>query len=96
MSASGNNGNQAAALLLSELVVYCQSELLSENGLREKIQRHGYNHVSDFRFFHFACHNERVNEGIIQYLLEYFPISPLLILMRMDVYRSTVHASTRM
>ena len=62
-----------------ELDECCQSESLSEEGLREIIERHGLtpNHydsdVGDNKFFYEACRNERVNEGIIRYLLEYFP-----------------------
>ena len=63
----------------SELLSYCQSELLSEEGLRKLIARHrltphdNHNLLSDYKFFHAACKNERVTEGIIQCLLEYFP-----------------------
>ena len=61
-----------------ELRSYCSSNSLSEEGLREIIERHGVaskNHtlISDYAFFREACHNEKVTEGIIQYLLEYFP-----------------------
>ena len=56
---------------------FCKSESLSEEGLREMIERHGLapnNHnVDDYYFFYQACKNERVTEGIIRYLLEYFP-----------------------
>ena len=80
MSASGNNGRQSAASLSEDLEAYFQSDF-SGNFLREIIQRHGLlahnNHVvvSDFRFFLAACRNERVTEGIIQCLLEYFPVA---------------------
>ena len=63
----------------SELLSYCRSELLSEEGLRTLIARHrltphdNHNLLSDYKFFHAACKNERVTEGIIQCLLEYFP-----------------------
>ena len=79
MSESGNNGRQSATLLADELFEYCQSPLLSEDVLRRIIERHGSNtnhhhhHVSDHEFFMMACINERVTEGIIQCLLEYFP-----------------------
>eukprot|EP00986_Skeletonema_menzelii_P017391 scaffold19231_cov69-Skeletonema_menzelii.AAC.1 len=78
MSESGNDGRQSAeSLLREELLPYCQSRLLSEEGLRELIERHGltpnnHNHVSDYKFFRSACNNERVTEGIIRCLLEYF------------------------
>ena len=55
----------------------CKSDLLSEEGLREVIERHGLtpnnHHVDEHDFFHAACRNERVTEGIIRCLLEYFP-----------------------
>ena len=60
----------------------CGSKSLSEEGLREIIERHGLtpnNHKSTPRskryydFFRSACYNARVTEGIIQYLLDYFP-----------------------
>ncbi len=64
----------------SELFDFCASDLLSEEGLREIIQRHGltpnnHNHdyVDGYGFFFEACSNERVTEEIIGYLLEYFP-----------------------
>ena len=75
-----NNSRQAAELLLSEelLELCCKSESLSEEGLREKIIEHhelktNNSHVSDYEFFGWACISERVNEGIIECLLEYFP-----------------------
>ena len=73
-----NNSQQSAASPLSkELLELCRSESLSEEGLRELIQRHGLtqnnNPLSDYKFFLVACHNERVTEGIIQCLIEYFP-----------------------
>jgi len=57
------------------LLVYCESDRLSEEGLREFIEEHGLNrpHETDDRFFKLVCDNERVTEGIIQCLLEYFP-----------------------
>mmetsp|Transcript_21240 Transcript_21240/g.32424 ORF Transcript_21240/g.32424 Transcript_21240/m.32424 type:complete len:521 (+) Transcript_21240:62-1624(+) len=66
--------------LLNELFSYCRSESLSEDGLGEIIERHRLTtqNLSSFRlgrykFFHAACNNDRVNEEIIRYLLEYFP-----------------------
>ena len=73
---SNNNIQQSAVSLLSrELRSYCRSKLISEDGLREIIQRHrlAANHLSDYNFFLAACSNERVTEGIIRCLLEYFP-----------------------
>ena len=62
-----------------ELLGFCQSEALSEEGLREIIDRHGstLNHTLTARkcnkVFRAACRNERVTEGIIRCLIEYFP-----------------------
>ena len=81
-----NNGPPAAAgrsaesTLRKELYSYCKSELLSEEGLREIIGRYGLTpnydaraHVDNYRFFLGVCCNERITEGMIQYLLKYFP-----------------------
>ncbi|KAK1734180.1 hypothetical protein QTG54_015183 [Skeletonema marinoi] len=74
---SDNNSRQSAEQLLSkELAELCESELLSNEGLREIIERYGLNdtrHVSDYAFFIAACWNEKFNEGIIRFLLDYFP-----------------------
>ena len=80
MSESGNNSQQSAESSLSkELFSYCNSDSLSKEGLHEIIEIHDLtphnNHVGDYEFFHQACYNERVNEGIIQCLLEYFPVA---------------------
>ena len=58
------------------LLDFCRSESLSEDGVRAIIERHGLtpnNHVENYDFFREACFNERVTEGIIRCLLEYFP-----------------------
>ena len=68
-------------ILSEELSSYCKSGLLSEEGLRAIIERHGlklnaqYNgdDVGEYAFFVDACYNKRVTEGIIRCLLEYFP-----------------------
>ena len=84
MSESGSRTSSTAsaeALFIEELTNLCDSESLSEDGLRQLIQRHELtsNHtrrmiVSDYDyFFHAACDNEGVNEEIIRCLLEYFP-----------------------
>eukprot|EP00984_Skeletonema_dohrnii_P023523 scaffold12609_cov132-Skeletonema_dohrnii-CCMP3373.AAC.8 len=76
MSESDNDNRQSAELPLSkELAEFCKSESISEDGLREIIERHGLNNFPqrDYEFFLAACCNERVNEGIIQCLLECFP-----------------------
>ena len=62
--------------LLADLTAFCQSDSLSEDGLQEIIERHGWepNHPTiSYGFFHLACRNERVTEGILRYLLRNFP-----------------------
>ena len=73
-----SSGQSAAELLSSELLDFCKYESLSEDGLREIIDRHGLTlsnnfPVSNYKFFRAACSNERITEGIIRYLLECFP-----------------------
>ena len=68
----------AEELLLDELFTFCYSESISENGIHEIVQRHGLttknnSNLSCGWFFIQACCNERVTEGILQCLLEYFP-----------------------
>jgi ankyrin repeat protein len=62
-------------LLEEELTEFCRSGSLSLDGLRAIIEKHGINNHPniDYDFFHGACHNERVSEGILRCLLEYFP-----------------------
>jgi len=70
-------------LLEEALTEFCQSDSLSLDGLREIIERHNAaplpnnnnnNEIDNYYdFFHDACYNEKVTEGIIRYLLEYFP-----------------------
>ena len=75
-NSSGHVVQSAELLLSSELGRFCESELLTEEGLREIIQRHGLahdEHLSDYYFFRAACSNRRVTEEMIQCLLEYFP-----------------------
>ena len=70
---------RSRSLLKRELFSFCsRSESLSEDGLRDIIERFGlspnnHHHVGNYEFFGRACLNERVTEGIIQCLLEYFP-----------------------
>ena len=67
--------------LEEELDEYCESDSLSEDGLREIFERHelipntnNNLHVDDhYEFFIWACFNQRVTEEIIRLLLEYFP-----------------------
>jgi len=80
MSERDNNNirQSAESLLRRELRSYCASESISEEGLRQIIERHKCTpnnnwNVRDYAFFRAACYNEDVDEGIIQCLLEYFP-----------------------
>ena len=69
--------NTDSAQLLEELTAFCKSGYLSEDGLREIIGRNGWTPsnptVQNYEFFHDACQNERVTEGILRCLIEYFP-----------------------
>ncbi len=64
-------------LLEEELLEFCGSVSLSLDGLQAIIEQHGVapnnNDIDNYYFFHRACRNERVTEGILRYLLEYFP-----------------------
>ena len=75
MSGDGNNSRQSIIVdLLEELFEFCQSDSLSEKGLREIIGLHGCNdNDPNIRFFRAACRNEQITEGIIRCLIEYFP-----------------------
>ena len=74
MSDSNDNRRQPAEESLSdELLEFCNSDSLSEEGVCEIIECHQTPHdVNNYQFFRGACSNKRVNEGIIRYLLEYF------------------------
>jgi ankyrin repeat protein len=70
------SGSQSTDALCKELVEFCHSDSLSENGLREIIERYGCapnQSIENYNFIIYACHNELVTEGILRYLLEYFP-----------------------
>ena len=82
MSESPDNECSPSApneLMANELLSFCESDAISEEGIHEIIQSHkestsGNNYdMCDYVFFHQACYNEKVTEGIIQCLLEYFP-----------------------
>ena len=78
MSGRGNNSQSYNAALLKDLTEFCRSDSLSEGGLHEIIERHGCapnnnDPSNDYAFFHQACDNERLTEGILRYLLECFP-----------------------
>ena len=64
-------------LLEEELLEFCGSDSLSLDGLRGIFERHGIatnnNDITTYKFFHRACRNEGVTEGILRLLLEYFP-----------------------
>ncbi len=73
-----DDSNDIAEAVTEELIEFCGSDSLSEEGLRAMFQRHGLTPdnsycVEDYEFFFMACHNELVTEGIIRCLLEYFP-----------------------
>ena len=88
MSESNRSGSSTADQLPVELFQFCQSDSLSEEGLRTIIEkygltpnnnRHRHGDSTDFcnaLFFFWACHNERVTEAIIRLLIEYFPDAP--------------------
>src|SRR6056300_30006 len=64
-------------LLEEELTEFCRSDSLSLDGLCEIIE-HGCTpnndpNINNYKFFHEACDNEKVTEGILRCLLEYFP-----------------------
>jgi ankyrin repeat protein len=65
-------------LLQDELAAFCRSYALSLDGLRAIFEGHGVvpndndTNIS-YEFFHEACLNKKVTEGILRYLLEYFP-----------------------
>jgi hypothetical protein len=69
--------NQSIDGLKKELFDFCESDFLSEDGLREIIiERYGAPknpHITDYAFFHEACQSELVTEGILRMLLDYFP-----------------------
>ncbi len=71
------SGNKPIDGLKKELLTFCQSDSLSEDGLREIIiERYGAPknpNITNYAFFHEACLNELVTEGILRLLLEYFP-----------------------
>ena len=70
-----SESNNTATSLSDELYDFCDSDSLTEEGIREIIERHGVNrfHAVNYGFFVAACRNERVTVEIIQCLLEYFP-----------------------
>ena len=80
MSESRNNRRQSTQALLNnenELILFCDSATISEEGIREIIERRGLaannNRIRKYKSFPAACKNKRVTEGIIRCLLEFFP-----------------------
>ena len=64
--------------LSDELLLFCQSDSISLEGLHEILQRYGMTandsrHISDYTFFLHACYNEHVDEAIIKCLIDIFP-----------------------
>ncbi len=62
--------------LVADLTAFCQSDSLSEGGLQEIVDYHGWQTGVDdisYDFFLLACRNEKVTEGILRYLLQIFP-----------------------
>ena len=68
--------NQSIDGLKKELYEFCRSDSLSEDGLREIIKRFGAPknpNITNYGFFLEACENEKITEGILRLLLDYFP-----------------------
>ena len=64
--------------LQDELTGFCRSHALSLDGLRAIFEGHEVRPNPDnpnisYEFFHEACLNKKITEGILRYLLEYFP-----------------------
>jgi ankyrin repeat protein len=72
-----SEGNQSIDALEEELLGFCRSDSLSEDGLREIIiERYGapkHQNITNYGFFHVACLKDRVTEGILRLLLDHFP-----------------------
>ena len=100
---SESDDNEAAEELANELFENCQFNI-TEEGIREIIERHklstSNNHhhqevkVSDSHFLQMACTNEKVTEGIMQCLLDYFPDAVNDVDMGMGYSHSTLHVKT--
>jgi hypothetical protein len=79
MRGEGNRSSQTPfSTLLLNLSQLCRSESLSQKGLREIIGLHGFTPNNDpsiesYKFFRSACSNKRVTEGILRYLIKFFP-----------------------
>ena len=74
-----DQNNNRQALLTAQLADYCRSDALSEDGLRDKINRlrvvvdddlpHDRDTTEEELLLHEVCDNERVTEGIIRCIL---------------------------
>mmetsp|Transcript_30826 Transcript_30826/g.62146 ORF Transcript_30826/g.62146 Transcript_30826/m.62146 type:complete len:983 (+) Transcript_30826:20-2968(+) len=71
-----DQNNNRQALLTEQLADYCRSDALSEDGLRDKINRlrvvdlpHDRDTTDEELLLHEVCDNERVTEGIIRCIL---------------------------
>jgi ankyrin repeat protein len=69
MMSESDNRIHLATAVEDELFDYCQREIIGRYGL----ESNNDSQISDYQFFLAVCLNERVNEGMIRYLLEYFP-----------------------
>lgn len=74
--------NEKALELSNALTALCRSDSLSEDGLSKKFanlfERHDvsvleYQNYGDFFFFVELCYSEKVTEGMIRFILHYFP-----------------------
>ena len=78
MSDSDNSIKYTNKSLAKELLEFCRSDSLSQDGLCEIIARHGWTTNNDsnginYAFFIMACKNKAFDVGSLQCLLEYFP-----------------------
>ena len=80
-----SESNDNSKIIADELCQFCQSDSLSEEGLRKIIEKyglmpnndlHGNSDFNNYKFFFQACINEGVTEDIIQLLIKYFPHAP--------------------
>eukprot|EP00984_Skeletonema_dohrnii_P009404 scaffold3604_cov83-Skeletonema_dohrnii-CCMP3373.AAC.7 len=70
-----NRFNQSNHLSLPELRAYCQSDSLTERGLRERLSRLNLQ-VEDLTFgilLFDVCHNEQVTHEVVQCVIEHVP-----------------------
>ena len=78
MMSESDNRIQLATAVEDELFEYCQSDSLSEEVLRDKIELYGLesnndSQIRNYQFFIAVCLNEKFTEAMIQCILEYFP-----------------------